>query len=267
MPKKAVIGDIVEIQTPSGLGYVQYTHDQHNMGSLVRVLPGLHSSRPKDFDNLARQKELYFTFYPLKYAVPEGHAEIVAHQPIPGWAKPYPMMRHSNGGDATGKAHSWIIIRADMPFTLQSLKNAPKYKELTPEIEKLSIHSLWSHGLLVKRLAQGWTPERAEELRLTEFEEEKAEKHLASPPKPTSNQSIRHYLYFPEKLNAEKAAQWFRSQGLTVDVRLGADNKNWLALIKHGTVEDQRDLEKLREEMEAVAEDLSGEYDGWEVAV
>jgi len=33
---------------------------------------------PKDFDNLARQKELYFTFYPLKYAVPEGQAEVVA---------------------------------------------------------------------------------------------------------------------------------------------------------------------------------------------
>lgn len=125
--------------------------------------------------------------------MPEGQAKVVAHQPIPGWAKPYPMMRHSNE-DLTGKVHSWIIIRADLPFTLQNLKNAPKYKELTPEIQKLSIHSLWSHALLVKRLAQGWTPERAEEFRLKEGEEDKAEKWGASTPKSASNQSMRHYL-------------------------------------------------------------------------
>jgi hypothetical protein len=154
-----------------------------------------------------------------------------------------------------------------MPLTLENLRKAPKYKKLTPELEKLSIHSLWSHLLLVKRLAQGWTPERAEELRLEAVAQKEAEKRSAPQPKAASNQSVRHYLYFPEKANAEKVAQWFRSQGFTVDVRRGGDNENWLALVKHETVDNQQDLEKLREEMEALTERLNGEYDGWEVAL
>lgn len=267
MPTKAAVGNILEIKTPSGFAYIQYTHDHRSMGSLVRVLPGLYSSRPRDFVDLARQKELYFTFYPLKYAVPEGEAEIVSHQPIPDWAKPYPMMRHSNGGDATGRNYSWTIIRADTPFTLDNLKKAPRYEELTPELSRLSIHSLWSHPLLVERLAQGWTPERAEELRLREVEEDDAKGRSGPPPNPGRNQVVMHYLYFPEKMNAEKAAQWFRSQGLSVDVRLGADKENWLALVKQENAASQHDLEKLREEMEALAGSLNGEYDGWEIAV
>ncbi len=68
-------------------------------------------------------------------------------------------------------------------------------------------------------------------------------------------------------MDAEKAAQWFRSQGFSVDICLGADKENWLALVKHEVVENQQDLEKLRAEMEALTERLNGEYDGWEVAL
>lgn len=41
--QQARIGDIVEIKTPAGLGYLQYTHDAGTNGELVRVLPGLHT--------------------------------------------------------------------------------------------------------------------------------------------------------------------------------------------------------------------------------
>jgi len=265
--KKAAIGDILEIKTPSGLAYLQYTHDERSMGSLVRVLPGLYRNRPKDFANLSQQKELYFTFYPLEYALHDGETEVVSHQRIPDWAKSYPMMRHPNGGNAMGRRDSWTILRADTPLTLDDLTKAPKYKELTPELKRLSIYSLWPHGFLVKQLSRGWTPERDEEFRLKEAEEREAEKPLTPESKVASNQSVRHYLYFPEKANAEKAAQWFRSQGFAVDVRLGADKENWLALVKHEIVENQEDMEKLHEEMEALAKRLNGEYDGWEVAV
>lgn len=264
---KATIGDVLEVKTPSGLAYLQYTHEHPDMGALVRVLPGLYECRAKDFTDLAQQRELYFTFYTLMYALPKGETEVVSHQPVPDWAKRYPMMRHSNGGDATGKSHSWTILRADTPLTVENLKKAPRYAVLTPEQEKLSIDSLWSHPLLVKRLAQGWTPERAEEFRLEAVAQKEAEKQLAPQPKVASNQSVRHYLYFPEKANAEKAAQWFRSQGFSVDIRLGADNENWLVLVKHETVDNQKDLEKFREEMETLTERLNGEYDGWEVAL
>src|SRR5215469_6337718 len=38
--RKPEIGDIYEIKTSAGLAYVQYTHDERDMGELVRVLPG-----------------------------------------------------------------------------------------------------------------------------------------------------------------------------------------------------------------------------------
>jgi len=96
------------------------------MGALVRILPGLYSSRPEDFADLAKEKELFFAFYPLKYALPEGETEVVSHQPIPDWAKSYPMMRHSSG-------RTWTILRADMQLTLENLKKTPKYAQLTPD--------------------------------------------------------------------------------------------------------------------------------------
>ena len=261
MPKnKATIGDILEIKTPSGLAYLQYTHENHSMGSLIRILPGLYERRPADFADLARQKELYFTFYPLAYALPDRETEIVSHQPVPDWAVPYPLMRHSRGGNV------WIIMRADTRLTVENLMKATKYPVLTLEQQKLSIHSLWSHSFLVQQLAQGWRPERDEEFRRRAIPEEEAKKPLAPQPKAASTESIRHYLYFPQKTGAEEAAHWFRSQGFSVDVRLGAD-KSWLALVKHEAVENVQDMDKLREEMEALAERLNGEYDGWEVAV
>jgi hypothetical protein len=261
LKKKAAIGDILEIKTPSGLAYLQYTHEHPDMGALVRVLPGLYERRPTDFTELAQQKELYFTYYVLEYALPKGETEVVSHQPIPDWARSYPMMRHSLGGGTSG---TWTILRADMlPLTLENIRKSPKYTVLTPEQEKLSIDSIWSHGLLVERLAQGWMPERAEEFLAAA--RKKAEKKPR--PKPVPNQAMRHYLYFPEKENAEKAAQWFRAQGFSVDVQPGAGNENWLALVKHEIVDDQQDLERIREEMEALTERLDGEYDGWEVAL
>jgi len=91
--RKAEIGDICEIVSPAGRAYVQYTHDGHGMGELVRVLPGLYDVRPKDLAPLAKQKELYFVFCTLDYAVRDKNAEIVSHQPVPDWARPYPLMR------------------------------------------------------------------------------------------------------------------------------------------------------------------------------
>jgi hypothetical protein len=267
MPKKkAKIGDILEVKTPLGLVYMQYTHEEVSMGAIVRILPGFFSMRPRDFTELARQHELYFTFYTLRYAVPNGDVEIVSNQPVPHWAEPYPMMRHSNGADRTGKTHSWKILRADTPFTLDNLRKSPNVVTLTPDLAKLSIHALWTHPLLAKRLAQSWTPERAEDLRLKAIA---AEARTAGSPqsKVLTAHVTQHYLYFPEESGAEQAAQWFRSQGFVVEVRRGADGISWLALVKHDEPEGEEALEKLRHEMEAIAERLNGEYDGWETAV
>ena len=116
--KKASIGDIVEISTPAGLGYVQYTHDADTNGELVRVLPGLYTDRPSDFAALARQKELYFVFYIMNYALRAGQAEVVSNQPVPEWAKAHPMMRHAASWDDFRRVIRWRIISAASRLTL-----------------------------------------------------------------------------------------------------------------------------------------------------
>ena len=91
--KKSQIGDVYEIKTSAGLAYVQYTHDGRDMGQLVRVLPGLFSARPSDFAKLTKQRELYFVFYTLNYALRDHQAEVVSRQPVPEWAQPYPLCK------------------------------------------------------------------------------------------------------------------------------------------------------------------------------
>ncbi len=265
--RMAQIGDIAEIETPRGLAYVQYTHNAADMGELVRVLPGLYPSRPTDFANLAKLKELYFIFYTLTYALRSGQIQIVSKQPVPEWARSIPKMRHAAGRGSDGRVSGWRIVDALAPLTVPFLQQTPVIRELQSEHLKLSIHQLWPHSTIVKQLGRAWTPERAQELEAQDRAQAQARRASQLPVSPPANQAMRHYLYFPEKANAERAAQWFRSQGFATETRLGADKQTWLTLIKHETPPTQDDVERLRVEIESLVSQLDGEYDGWELAV
>jgi hypothetical protein len=267
MPKKkASVGDIVEIQTASGLAYIQYTHDGGGMGELVRVLPGLYPLRPTDFVALSSQKELYFVFYTLEYALRDHQAKIVSHQPVPVWAQPYPAMRWRGPSDENGRTIGWKIFNAANPLTLEEHRRTPMIHHLKPGQERISIDVLRPHAAMVKELGRQWTPERAEELRLKDIAEAKARRAMAQPAE-LSEQKMRHYLYFPKKSKAEKAAKRLRDLRYSVDVRMGADGENWLALATKGPLPAGEEMEGLRDKMEALAAELNGEYDGWEIAL
>lgn len=265
--KKAKIGDVVEIKTPAGLGYVQYTHEGGTNGELVRVLPGLYSTRPSNLAELAGKKELYFVFYIMNYALRTNQAEVMFNQPIPEWAKAYPLMRHAAAFDDFFKPIRWRIISAASQLTLNELSRTPLLTQLTPEQEKLSIHEIWPHAVIVKKLARGWTPERAEELRLKDF----AERSESGPKQVSDNgpssKGMRHFFYFPKKEDAESAGKLLRNRGFLVEVRLGADSKNWLTLAAKAPPATGEQMDELRDEMEALAEQFGGEYDGWEAAI
>jgi hypothetical protein len=261
--KKARIGDICELKTSAGLAYIQYTHDNKSMGQLVRVLPGLFDTRPADFATLAKCRELYFVFYTLTYALREGLAEIVSNQPVPDWAQPYPLMRWSPLG---GIRDPWKIFNASRQLTPEEHRRTPLIYNLTPAQEKLSIDHLWPHPVMIKELARGWTPERAEELRLQDIAEAKKRKTSSVPDK-TAFDTMRHYLYFAKKPNAEQVGELLRSRGFTVEVRKGADGKNWLTLAAKAAPLNGEQMDQLRDEMEAIASQFGGEYDGWETAI
>ncbi len=203
-------GDIFEAKTPSGLAYFQYTHDGADMGQLVRVLPGLFDNRPNGFGELAEQKELYLVFYSLNSALRNDQVEFVSHQPVPEWARPYPMMRWAGARDASGKTVAWKIFSASSRLTLEEHEQTPVIHNLTPQQERLSIHHLWAHPVMIKELARGWTPERAEELRLRDVTE--AEKQRANP-LPDKNVSMRHYLSFPISRMRNKLVNGFANEG------------------------------------------------------
>ena len=84
--KRPRIGDVIEIETPGGLAYVQYTYNDKEppvWGALIRVLPGLFQSRPHDFSDLVREHARFFVFFPLGAACHRGLVKVVAHEEIP----------------------------------------------------------------------------------------------------------------------------------------------------------------------------------------
>lgn len=264
--KKARIGDIAEMVTPAGLAYAQYSHDGCDMGHLVRVLPGLHSVRPDDFANLAGQKELYFVFYPLEYALRGGQTQIVSNEPVPEWAVPVPLMRQPGLRNANVIVTNWRIIPATASFTVELMRKTPPIWELSPELQRMSICMLVGHPAMVRKLAQGWTPERNEQL------EEQARQrarlsgaNLAMSPH-SENQRMQHYLYFAKREDAHRAAEWLRKHSFSVETKLAPDGERWLTLGKHSPP-DIKDMEALRDNLEALADKLHGEYDGWELSV
>jgi hypothetical protein len=265
--KKPQIGDICEIRTPAGMAYVQYTHDGRDMGQLVRVLPGVFSTRPTDFAELAKQRELYFVFYTLNCALRDHQAEIVSHQPVPPWAQSCPLMRWSGVRDPSGKAIAWKIFSASSLLTVEEHQRTPLVYNLTPDHKRLSIHQLWSHPVMVKELARGWMPERAEELRLQDLAEAETRKAGHVPENKPSEKPMKHYLYFSKRPNAEEAGEQLRSRGFSVEVRKGASGEDWLALATKAPPETGEQMDELRDEMEGLAAQFGGEYDGWEAAI
>lgn len=286
MKVKCRAGDLIEIKTAKGLAYVQYTHDGESHGQLIRVLPGLFDVRPETFQGIAEQKELYFIFFTLEYALRNKQVEVVSHQSIPDWARHFPIMRKGGAwSDQKEESLNWHIGNGLRLDRLEDMRNSEFVRELSSEQKKISIAQLCSFPALVGLIERGWTPERDDELiaaarrpkkkpateRDDEFEDADrkkaaARKAICGSVRQMEAQCIDHYLYFPQRNNAEKAAERLRSKGWTVDVRMGADGRNWLALAKQPAPIDQ-DIGDLRDELEELANELGGEYDGWGSAI
>jgi hypothetical protein len=75
---------------------------------------------------------------------------------------------------------------------------------------------------------------------------------------------IHHYLYFGDKAIGKGVAQLLRGKGYLVDDRLGADEKNWLVLVKSNAIPSQSTIVQQEKLFQQIAEDNGGEYDGWE---
>jgi Regulator of ribonuclease activity B len=278
--KKPSIGDIVEIRTPKGIAYGQYTHWQDLYGELIRILPGLYDHRPESFSELGRSKELYFTFFPLGAAASRDMVEIVTNELVPTSAVKFPLMRIPGAITSEGKVLNWEIWNGETGW---------RVKELTEDQKLLSITGIWDLALLVERIVLGWRPnndfgtvssgDRSADQSTSPVSEASSDTETEPGDMAVFRElgragldfsvphSVLHYLYFPLKKSACLAAEELKKAGLEVDVSRAADDNGWLALASQSTHLAPESVSALRSRLEEIARNLDGEYDGWEAEV
>jgi len=153
MTKKTKIraGDVFEVKTKRGLAYAQYVMRNLEMGALIRVLPGLHKTRPVSLTEVVAQQEQFVTFFPLQAAIDQEVFEIVAHETVPDESRKMPLFRARGHIDREGFVHDWRLWDGE---------KSTRVGKLTPEQRKFPIKEIWNDTLLIERIEQGWTPEQ-----------------------------------------------------------------------------------------------------------
>jgi regulator of RNase E activity RraB len=83
----------------------------------------------------------------------------------------------------------------------------------------------------------------------------------ANPEEPVE---VEHYLYFPDRAKARLALPEIRKRGYNTQDRRSADGGNWLVLARKSADEVDDIDDGHAKELEAIARNYQGEYDGWE---
>ena len=147
--KRPKIGDIIEINTPKGLAYAQYTHKHDKppkYGALLRIFPGFHKTRPTDFSKIVTLDPQFMTFFPLGAACNRGMVKIVANTEVPGVAAKFPVFR-TGTPNKEGRVEVWWLWDGEKEWKIGRLK---------PGMEKYPIRGVWNDALLIKRISEGW---------------------------------------------------------------------------------------------------------------
>lgn len=78
---------------------------------------------------------------------------------------------------------------------------------------------------------------------------------------------FRHYIYVPDRTKAEALATKLRQDGFEVEVRMGADDVNWLVLVHSTLMPGESEIDRVCDQLASFANGIGGEYDGWEADV
>jgi hypothetical protein len=70
----------------------------------------------------------------------------------------------------------------------------------------------------------------------------------------------------PQTIRRLEGGRVARTRSFSVEAKLAPDCESWLTLGKHSPP-DSKDMEALCDKLEALADKLHGEYDGWELSV
>lgn len=179
----------------------------------------------------------------------EQTVKIVAHEEIPDAARELPTMRKrgfvrpiSRGG---GVSH-WIIVEGEKEFRVE---------KLSPEQSRLSIESSWNLNMLIKKLTEGWLPQMDSGLG------KGGEGQQIQTP---DGGIVRHFLYFQNEAAARQMLKKLPAGSWSAEVKLSANGRQWLVLVADSHPTQEAFLAK-RNELENLASEFGGEYDGWEI--
>jgi hypothetical protein len=253
MPKKVQIGDIIEIPTKKGLAYAQFSHYHEpppHMGAVIRVLPGFFQVRPKEFQTIVDQTELYYTFFPLRAAVNRKIFLVVGHATVPLHATKFPLFRCPGlVNPQTGGVDHWGLWDGTKSW---------KISELTDEQLDLSIQSIWNDVCLISRIEEGWTPRYAEAfVKIARLGD-----HIK---KTQGVKGVRHFLLFKNRSKADQAKQLVENAKFESEV---IDNGSGFTLaVRQGMPLTEEYLEHAAIQLTEIARKTGGTYDAWETAL
>lgn len=144
-----MIGGVIEIPTPRGFAYAQYTHQHPTHGGLIRVFDALSDSRPSDVELVAAGAVRFSTFFPVIASVRRGLFHVIGHAQISPMNQKLPVFRNGVIDPKTKKVSVWWFWDGVREW---------KVGEITSEQRMMPILGVWNDTLLIERIVAGWTP-------------------------------------------------------------------------------------------------------------
>jgi hypothetical protein len=144
-------GDVFAIKTANGNAYFQFVKKVAPMGSLIRVLPGIYPDRSPEWSELVAHETNFWIFFPVAAALKQGIVQKVAHCMIPDFARKTPIFRAGVVDPSTGKVETWWLWDGEREWKVGSI---------TEEQRRLPIRGSLNDTMLVKRIEEGWLPEK-----------------------------------------------------------------------------------------------------------
>ena len=144
-------GDVFSIKTADGDAYFQFVKIMRPSGALIRVLPGTYSEKPLNLKEIISIETNFWIFFPLSEAHKQGIVKKISHCELPEHARKTPLFRAGVVDPSTGKVETWWFWDGDKEWMVGAI---------TEEQRRLPIRGTWNDTLLIKRIEQGWLPEK-----------------------------------------------------------------------------------------------------------
>lgn len=147
----AKLGDVFEIETKFGFAYFQFTNKNKLMGSLIRVFPNKFNLQEGEIKDLVNSKTNFLIFFPVSAAEKQGIIKKILHAPIPDHASTIPLFRNGVPDSDTRKVSDWWFWDGEKSWKVGSISD---------EQRKMPILESWNDTMLIKRIEEGWLPEK-----------------------------------------------------------------------------------------------------------